>query len=53
LGKAQTSMPGVGAIRLRLVATKGEVGAMTLRDEDGSYRADILLDLDYWAYIPL
>jgi 2-methylfumaryl-CoA hydratase len=53
LGKAQTSAPGVGAIRLRLVATKGEVGAMTLRDQDGRYRADILLDLDYWAYIPL
>ncbi len=53
LDKAETSAPGVGAIRLRLVATKGEVGAMELRDEAGKYRSDILLDLDYWALMPL
>jgi 2-methylfumaryl-CoA hydratase len=45
--------PGVGAIRLRLVATKdgGEVGA--LKGEDGKYLPDVLLDLDYWALMPV
>jgi len=45
-----TASPGVGAIRLRLVATKGQVGP--LRGEDGKYAADVLLDLDYWALMP-
>ena len=44
--------PGVGALRLRLVATKG--GApFELRDEAGKYRSDVLLDLDYWALMPV
>ena len=52
LDKAETSAPGVGAIRLRLVATKG--GApFALRGEDGKYLPDVLLDLDYWALMPL
>jgi len=45
---AETSAPGVGAIRLRLVATKGGI-AGDLRGEDGKYLPDVLLDLDYWA----
>ena len=52
LDKAETSAPGVGAIRLRLVATKG--GApFDLRGEDGKYLPSVLLDLDYWALMPL
>ena len=52
LDKAPTSAPGVGAIRLRLVATKG--GApFQLRGEDGKYLPEVLLDLDYWALMPL
>ena len=52
LDKAETNVPGVGAIRLRLVATKG--GApFELRAEDGKYQPDVLLDLDYWALMPL
>ena len=52
LDKAETSAPGVGAIRLRLVATKG--GApFDLRDDDGRYRPEVLLDLDYWALMPI
>ncbi|MEO9650853.1 MAG: MaoC family dehydratase [Roseobacter sp.] len=52
LDKAETSAPGVGAIRLRLVATKG--GApFELRDQAGKYLPDVLLDLDYWALMPL
>ncbi|MEO0379779.1 MAG: MaoC family dehydratase [Pseudomonadota bacterium] len=51
LDKAETTAPGVGAIRLRLVATKG--GApFTLRAEDGKYLPEVLLDLDYWALMP-
>ncbi|UWQ33632.1 MaoC family dehydratase [Leisingera sp. M527] len=51
LDKADTSAPGVGAIRLRLVATKG--GApFELKGEDGKYLPDVLLDLDYWALMP-
>jgi 2-methylfumaryl-CoA hydratase len=52
LDKADTSAPGVGALRLRLVATKGRDESMTLRGEDGKYAPGVLLDLDYWALIP-
>ncbi|WP_163849023.1 MaoC family dehydratase [Pseudooceanicola aestuarii] len=52
LGKAETAAPGVGAIRLRLVATSdGSVGRR--RGEDGKYLPGVLLDLDYWALMPL
>lgn len=51
LDKAETGAPGVGAIRLRLVATKGEAGK--LRGDDGKYIPEVLLDLDYWALMPL
>ncbi|WP_377511610.1 MaoC family dehydratase [Octadecabacter sp. R77987] len=50
LDHAETDAPGVGAIRLRLVATKGAAGV--LRGEDGKYHPDVLLDLDYWALMP-
>ncbi|MDA9208221.1 MaoC family dehydratase [Octadecabacter sp.] len=46
-----TDAPGVGAIRLRLVATKGGAAGQ-LRGEDGKYLPDVLLDLDYWALMP-
>ena len=52
LDTAETSAPGVGAIRLRLVATRG--GApFALRGADGKYLPDVLLDLDYWALMPV
>ncbi|WP_170333365.1 MaoC family dehydratase [Ruegeria arenilitoris] len=52
LDKAETGVPGVGAVRLRLVATKG--GApFELKGEDGRYKPDVLLDLDYWALMPV
>jgi len=53
LDKAETPAPGVGAIRLRLVATKGESSRLALRDDAGRYHKDILLDLDYWALMPV
>ncbi|MCR8827412.1 MaoC family dehydratase [Photobacterium sp. TY 1-4] len=52
LDKAKTSAPGVGALRLRLVATKGG-DPFRLRGEDGKYLPEVLLDLDYWALVPL
>lgn len=52
LDLAETTAPGVGALRLRLVATKGHDASMTLRDENGKYAPGVLLDLDYWALIP-
>ncbi|WP_231263359.1 MaoC family dehydratase [Nocardioides alpinus] len=51
--------PGLGALRLRLVATKGRDESMTLRRDDPStgsgqaaYADGVLLDLDYWAFVP-
>jgi 2-methylfumaryl-CoA hydratase len=51
LDKAETAAPGVGALRLRLVATKGG-DPFRLRGEDGKYLPEVLLDLDYWALVP-
>ncbi|MEL6102084.1 MAG: MaoC family dehydratase [Pseudomonadota bacterium] len=52
IDKAETSAPRVGAIRLRLVAAKG--GApFDLRGDDGKYLPHVLLDLDYWALMPV
>ena len=52
LDKAETDASGVGAIRLRLVATKGG-DPFKLRGEDGKYLPEVLLDLDYWALMPI
>ena len=51
LDKAEVA-PGIGALRLRLVATKGP-GAGVLKGDDGKYVPGVLLDLDYWALIPV
>lgn len=51
LDKAETDAPAVGAIRLRLVATAG--GAGELRGDDGKYLPEVLLELDYWALMPI
>lgn len=51
LDRAETTAPGVGALRLRLVATRGGA-AGALRGADGKYLPDVLLDLDCWVLIP-
>ncbi|MES2915548.1 MAG: MaoC family dehydratase [Pseudomonadota bacterium] len=51
LDRAETSVPSVRALRLRLVATKGKAGA--LRGAEGKYLPEVLLDLDYWALVPV
>ena len=50
----KTDLPGagMGALRLRLVATKAAGAAGALRGPDGKYLPDILLDLDYWVLVP-
>ncbi|SLN61122.1 hypothetical protein AQS8620_02783 [Aquimixticola soesokkakensis] len=50
---APTAAPGVGAIRLRLVAVKHGTPAFSLKGADGKYAQGVLLDLDYWALMPL
>ena len=51
LDRAETPAPGVGALRLRTVATKGAPGA--LKGADGKSLPDVLLDLDYWVLVPV
>ena len=53
LDKAETTAPGVGAIRLRLVAVKHGGAEFALKGADGKYLPEVLLDLDYWALMPL
>ena len=53
LDKAETDNPGIGAIRLRLVATRASAPEFALKGDDGKYHPDVLLDLDYWALMPL
>ncbi|MEO3413334.1 MaoC family dehydratase [Roseovarius sp. CAU 1744] len=52
LDKAETTAPGVGALRLRLVATKGG-DPFNLKGEDGRYLPEVMLDLDYWVLMPI
>ena len=52
LDKAELDAPGVGALRVRLVATKGHDGSMTLKGDDGKYAEQVLLDLDTWVLCP-
>ncbi len=49
LDKAETAAPGVGALRLRLVAVRNGAPPFARKGEDGKYHPDVLLDLDYWA----
>ncbi len=53
IDKAETTAPGVGAIRLRLVAVKQGAAEFALKGADGKYAPEVLLDLDYWALMPL
>ena len=53
LDRAENAAPGVGALRLRLVAVKQGAPAFALKDEAGRYLPQVLLDLDYWALVPM
>lgn len=54
LDKAEiSSHPSLGALRLRLVATKDTpASAFPLKGENGRYEPCVLLDFDYWALLP-
>jgi 2-methylfumaryl-CoA hydratase len=51
LDKAKVS-DSIGALRVRMVATKGPSVEFPLRGADGKYDPDVLLDLDYWCLVP-
>jgi 2-methylfumaryl-CoA hydratase len=53
LDKAATAVPGVGALRLRTVATTEATASFRLRDGGGRYLPEVLLDLDYWVLMPV
>lgn len=53
LDKAETDAPCVGALRLRLVAVKAGGVPGALKDENGKHLPHVLLDLDYWALMPV
>lgn len=45
--------PDLGALRMRLVATKDHPGAgFPLKDADGRYDPSVVLDFDYWGILP-
>jgi 2-methylfumaryl-CoA hydratase len=53
LDRAETAAPGVGALRLRLVAVKNRPATdFPLRDSAGKPGEGVILDLDYWALVP-
>ena len=53
LDKAELPAPGVGALRLRLVAMSADAAPFARLGEDGKHAPGVLLDLDYWALVPL
>ncbi len=45
--------PDIGALRLRLVATKNQpCGAFPDKEGNGKYDPSVVLDLDYWVFMP-
>ncbi|MEM7020973.1 MAG: MaoC family dehydratase [Pseudomonadota bacterium] len=45
--------PDLGALRLRLVATKDlPCTDFPLKGDDGNYRPEVVLDCDYWGILP-
>ena len=52
LDRTDTAAPGVGALRLRTVATKQGAEPFARHGADGKYLPEVLLDLDYWALMP-
>jgi 2-methylfumaryl-CoA hydratase len=53
LDKAETSVPSVGALRLRTVAVKNRVARdFPLLGSNGRYADGVILDFDYWALMP-
>ena len=49
----KTEIDGMGALRLRLVAVNSNQNKFEIHNSEGKYLDHILLDLDFWAAIPL
>ena len=53
LEAAELPTPGLGALRLRTIATRDlPCLEFPARDESGAYEEGVILDLDYWAVMP-
>lgn len=53
LDKAETANPGLGALRLRLAAVKNRSAeGFPLKTAEGKYEEGVILDFDYWAFVP-
>ncbi len=53
LDRADLGADSVGAMRLRLIATKNRACAdFPLKQADGAYEPSVVLEFDYWAAIP-
>ncbi len=52
LDVAEIGRPDMGALRVRLVARKAGAAVGELRDGDGKYLEEVLLDMDIWVLIP-
>ncbi|WP_424927375.1 MaoC family dehydratase [Amaricoccus tamworthensis] len=53
LERSETAVPDVGALRLRTVATSRKDVGFELRGDNGRYLPHVLLDLDYWVFMPV
>ena len=51
IDKAETQNPHIVALHLRLVDQNAENG-FVLKGTDGKYLPEILLNLDYWFFVP-
>ena len=52
LDKAETKVPTVGALRVRLIAAKEPIPTPQIKGDDGKYLPHVALDLDLWLAIP-
>ncbi len=52
LDKAKLEEPSIGALRIRLIAGKTPITTADIKDENGKYRPEIVLDLDLWVSVP-
>ncbi|MDC3090276.1 MaoC family dehydratase [Paracoccaceae bacterium] len=52
LDKVDLNFRNIAALRLRSVGTKGKNPGMKIKDNEGRYLPNIVLDFDYWVLIP-
>jgi len=52
IDKAETGVPSVGALRIRLIAAKEPIRTSDVKSDDGKYLPHVALDLDLWVAVP-